>query len=188
MLIPVGALLHRSWLYANPLQNALHMLPVYLLGMLASRYASEVLALCQRYGHALLLLTGILIAIELSLDRGGHIMSDAFSFEHGVVDWNYLHKAVLSVWLLGFMYQVNGTLQRWEGFYAFLSRVADLSFGIFFLHIYLNLFILPRLIDFPELNWPGYLLVTPLYFLVAYGITEVAKRVTGRYSRRLIGC
>lgn len=38
LAIPLAALLHRSELHVNPLQDAAHLLPVFVLGMLMSRY------------------------------------------------------------------------------------------------------------------------------------------------------
>lgn len=189
--IPAAALLHRSELHANPLQDAAHLVPVYVLGMLMSRYREAGLRAVARYRNHLIVFMVGMVALEIALGQGGSVQSQAFSPANGWVDFNFLQKVALSLLMLEFLARKEPVLrEKRRRIWGALSTLANISFGIFFLHIFINLFVAPLLfkaLGTPEATPLNYLLLSGVYVPLAVGLTLAARRLSGRYSRVLIG-
>lgn len=191
LAIPLAALLHRSELHANPLQDAAHLLPVFVLGMLMSRYREAGLRVVARYRSHLFVFMACMVAVEIAVGQGGSVQSSAFSPANGWIDFNFLQKVALSLVLLEFLARNEPLLRaNRPRIWGALSTLADLSFGLFFLHIFINIFVAPLLfkrVGTPAATPLNYVLLSLLYVPLAVGLTLAARRVTGRYSRVLIG-
>jgi peptidoglycan/LPS O-acetylase OafA/YrhL len=118
------------------------------------------------------------------LDRGGAIASRLpFSTENGVFDTNALQK-ILLCWVL--MAWLDRYDKQVRGYFAIL---ADLSFGVFFLHMY---FIQAWARFLPGENFPhGNLLKYFVLVAVVTGLSVlvilVVKRIVGKRSRMVVG-
>jgi fucose 4-O-acetylase-like acetyltransferase len=191
LAIPLAALLHRSELHVNPLQDAAHLLPVFVLGMLISRYREAGLRTVAQYRSHLLAFMVCTVAVEIAVGQGGSVQSSAFSPANGWVDFNFLQKVALSLVALEFLARNEPVLRtNRPRIWGALSALADISFGLFFLHIFINLFIAPLLfkrVGTPAATPLNYVLLTSLYVPLAVALTLAARRATGRHSRVLIG-
>lgn len=101
----------------GPLNFALYLLPMYLMGMAFSHHKERALALVERW-WPLLVLVGV-ISIWAWMDRWSE-----------PPHWQVPQKvafALLITWLLSRHHQLFGTR---------LDYIAEISFGIFFIHAY----------------------------------------------------
>ncbi len=166
---------------------ALYFLPIYIIGMWASHERARLEPLLLRIWPWLLAVwTGaVIIRFLFSSVHGGDYSRGLFSGEYGWVDWMLLMKLVLAFALVGL-------LQRFEGrIGGKLTFIGDISFTIFFVHVYLLfVFTLASVAVFgavPQGNLVSWLALTVVVVGVATAGTYVAKRVLGPRSRSLIG-
>lgn len=189
-----GALVHLSMFYLDVFRDAVSVLPVYLLGMAVSRNHAEVLPLLRRHRHSLLAAGLLLGAAGIAIEHPERLMSaHMLSTENGVLDYAYLQKTLLSLWAFE-------RLAHWDSsvdldasrLYRALARIADLSFGIFFVHMYLVLFVIAPALARLQLEIDAGLIpvlgLGGICVAGSYGVVIVVKRATGRYSRYVIGC
>lgn len=185
VLLVMTCFVHRPSQFTHVWHSCLYFFPVYLFGMWFSRYRERLLAWHDRW---LAVVGGIylgLVALEvLGLDRGGALYSrQIFSTEQGVFDTNALQKLVLC----GLLLVVLQRLDRWVA--PWLNRLADLSFGIFFLHMYF-IQAYARLVlgeVFPAGGVLRFLGLVGVVVLLSMLCLEIAKKVLGRQSRRVVG-
>jgi len=127
----------------------------------------------------------VVIRFLFSPVHGGDYSRNLFSGEYGWVDWMLLMKLVLAFALVGL-------LQRCEGLIGDrLTFIGDISFTIFFVHVYLLFaFTLASVALFgavPQGNLVSWFVLTVAVVAAAAAGTAVAKRVLGPRSRSLIG-
>jgi surface polysaccharide O-acyltransferase-like enzyme len=189
-----GATLHVSPLYEDVVRDAANVLPVYALGMAVCRYRTAVFAVLRRAPLAWLALLLGLFAAEVALGSPGRFASlRPFSEEGGLVDFSYLQKTLLSLLALERLDRAGPALsaakRRIEGVFV---RLADLSFGIFFGHVYvLNFAVRPALSHFlrvPNASALSLLAIGVAYLSLTTGLVLVVKRMLAENSRTLIGC
>lgn len=101
----------------GPLDKALYLLPVYLLGMVFSRYKSMTLVLVQRWWPVLV------IAVALCL------VGNLLGWSHPPY-WQMPLKVSLVMLLTWLLWRYHGV------FGDKLNYIAEVSFGIFFIHAY----------------------------------------------------
>lgn len=166
---------------------ALYFLPVYLLGMWAAHERARLEPLLLRIWPWLLGLWAGAVVVRwlFSSVHGGDYASALFSGEYGWVDWMLLMKLVLAFALVGL-------LQRFEaGIGDALTFIGDISFTLFFVHVYLLfVFTLATVALFgavPQGNLVSWLALTAGVLGVAMAGTWVVRRVLGPRSRSLIG-
>ena len=212
VLLVAGSLMHLSTLYLNVWQDTANMIPVYLLGMAVSRFREPALAAISKYWHLLLTAAIALIVADVLSGQGGRVQSALpFSTEHGMVDFTYLQKVLLSLWALQFLARREVSAPACTSFWwRAADRLADLSFGMFFLHMYVKGYLLDPLArrfshlplarwfshlplarwfsHLPLANWLQFLVVSAVFFLVALLVVSLAKWAAGKYSRYLMGC
>lgn len=172
---------------ANPLLAYLHFIPVYITGMCASYYKNKILSDDPRVFY-------ILLAVYLGLcmaELGGWITTPRnISFEdvlyNGKLVFNvYLYKALILCFLwLTFFYRLR------ERNLPALELLGSYSFGLFFVH-YFFISITREVFELKGIPFDFSLLTYLIYFLVILMASVLAvyavKKVTGRYSRYLIG-
>ena len=185
LLIPLSTVAHRpTYTGGHDLQLALYFLSSYVLGMYCSHYGTRALDAIRRYSPWLLAayLTILFAHTFGASHHGNDQVQQLFSFQYGYIDWLFLQKMLLSVMLLGWLPKFNQvSLPR-------LDYIADVSFTIFFVHVYL-LFLLVRANH--SVKSEGSILslvvliaaVVTVSCLVAYG----ARRLFGKRSRLLVG-
>lgn len=179
-LLVLGACIGRGG-QLGPLNYALYLLPVYLLGMVFSHHSERALQLVGRWRLPLL-------AVML-LCGTGHAL-----------DW-----AEPPYWLLpskvAMALLLTWALSRWHGKIGHrLDEIADLSFGIFFIHAYFILalkliavYVLEGRVynGVGEQGIPGnlftFLVYAGLVMLVSVLVLRLARRVFGARSRMIVG-
>ena len=192
--VVVGSMLHLSPLYRDVVRDAADVLPVYVAGMALHRFQAEVFGALRRFPLRLPLAIVALTLGEVAFGEPGRFASQQpFSTEGGVLDFGYLQKALLSLWVLE-------RLEAWRpaaaglgrAASAALGRLADLSFGVFFGHMYVQSFLLvPALRALslaPRASWLGVATIGLTVLVSTTALIALAKRVLGPRSRILIGC
>jgi len=165
----------------GPIEKAIYLFPVYMLGMAFSHYRHRAEAVARRYWLPLLLITLVGMA--------GHVLE-------WPVPPHYLMvmKAPMSLLL-------TVALLRWHGvFRQRLDYIADVSFGIFFIHAYFisaikvaTVYLVTGTVYAGQGGEviPGNLLMYLAYagsvLAISVGVIWVAQKVTGKYSRMLVG-
>jgi peptidoglycan/LPS O-acetylase OafA/YrhL len=135
-----------------------------------------------------------MVCVDLCTDRGGRIASArAFSTENGIFDATYLQKVFLSLLLLSWFARRHASDDATPTpAFRIIGWFADRSFGIYFIHMYVVSYLAPPLLDrlppLPANGWVPLLTAFVLYVPVALGLVVLAKQVSGRASRYLIGC
>jgi len=203
VLLVAGSLMHLSTLYLNVWQDTANMIPIYLLGMAVSRFREPALAAIGKYGRLLLIAVIALIVGDVLSGQGGRVQSALpFSPEHGIVDFTYLQKILLSLWMLQFLARREESAPAATPFWwRAADRLADLSFGMFFFHMYVKGYLLDPLAKrlshlplarwfshLPLTHWLQFLAVSAVFFLVTLLVVSLAKWAAGKYSRYLMGC
>lgn len=157
-----------------PMVNCVHYMSVYLMGMACSRHRLVVTEWLARGWWVLLLPLALLIWGEYRFATGTH-------------GWqNTLQKLVLCLILLELVRRWGASADRW------LSRAGTLSFGIFFIHSYV---ISASKMAMTKIGWtpligdlPVFFAASVVFILASMMAVSLAKTMTGRYSRQLIGC
>ena len=104
-----------------PHHSFVHFLSVYLLGMYFSKYKAEINPVISQVS-----VIGLTLWLVIGLAMVEFLFTTA-TMSH----WNYLQKLSMSVFFLGLFIRYNEHLTS-----KFVSRLADNSFGIFFIHSY----------------------------------------------------
>lgn len=181
-----GMFTYRSESNGNPLLSFLHFLPVYLAGMCASRYKEKYLPKLQ-FGYFWILVVAYLAISYLSIAGylPGKITFEEFIYE-GKFVFNYYFLRALILCLTGLLlfYRWRNTRMR------FFDLLGNYSFGIFFVHFLLIIgtrkvfSVLGIVLDFNLITFMAYYVFV---VLASVSIVYLIKRVTGVYSRNLIG-
>ncbi|WP_286270977.1 acyltransferase family protein [Thalassotalea hakodatensis] len=159
-----------------PPQSFIHFFSAYLLGMYCSQFKDVINPIISR---------NILIVFSFSLIIFFSICE--FLFLEGTMTYiNYLQKLSMSIFFLGLFIKFNSYLNS-----KFVSVIADTSFGVFFIHSYL---LTSGKLLYLKVNGEPATGNLVLYFIVAittlltcsYIITLV-KKVSGKYSKLLVG-
>lgn len=172
---------------ANPLLAYVHYLPVYLTGMWASFNREKILAVAPN-------LLFILVACYVSLSAldllGWENISRSLTFEQvvsqGMLVVNlYVFKAmILCFMLLLILYQLR------DKQLPFLHLLGEYSFGLFFTH-YLFISLTRKIVELMdvtiEFSVPAYLTYFLLILALSTATVYLVKKLSGRYSRYLIG-
>jgi probable poly-beta-1,6-N-acetyl-D-glucosamine export protein len=172
---------------ANPLFAYLHFIPVYVMGMWASFNRERLLTWAPKL---LPVMVVIYIGITL-LDLTGNIgLARTLTFEkvlnEGLIVFNvYMFKAlVLCIGLLFLFYLLK------EKSMPLLEQLGHYSFGVFFIH-YLFISVSRKVIEVAgftiDLSLPTYLIYFTFILVISIGTVFFIKKLTGRYSRYLIG-
>ncbi|MGB0721085.1 MAG: acyltransferase family protein [Gammaproteobacteria bacterium] len=159
-----------------PYESFVHFFSVYLLGMWASHYKERLNPLIS--GLPFLLVAAVLI--------NAFAVSELVFMESTMTWLNYLQKTTLSLFFLGLFYRFNEHLDS-----PFVSYVADVSFGVFFIHSYFltaNKMAYTHLTGtLPEGNLFIYVPVALVTLFACVLMIHIIKKLTGRHSRMLVG-
>jgi peptidoglycan/LPS O-acetylase OafA/YrhL len=151
-----------------------HFISVYLFGMFMSRYKEAYLKWAQKY----VLLLSSLLAITL--------VCNYFFYDKYNNPINYIQKMLFCCFFIYWLWKFDRKVP------AFLSKLAEISFGIFFLHYYLILIIKAVFEKLTGRGIPGNLFYWTLDFLlVILGtvlVIFITKKLFPKKSRQLIGC
>ena len=185
VILVIGMFTYRPDHNANPFLAYVHLLPVYFTGMFVSRYHEQCFSVASR-----VLIPAILGYFAISyMDVNGLLIPD-ITFEQvlteGVIVFNfYFLRAIL-------LCMISVTL-----FYIYRHKhspvfelLGHYSFGIFFIH-FIIIAITRNVLSLLHIHVDFSLITFFLYFsfvsLLATMAVYLIKRVTGSYSRILIG-
>jgi len=182
-LLILSALLGRDGLiaytdlnaYHGQISKAVYLLSPYMLGMFISRHSDQVMSHISKYRVALTLVMSALVLLEVIFYRNTTSLMFAW-------------KIFSAPLLLNFLSLPFGIAQK------SIDRVADVSFGIFFLHGYLlpahKLFWAYASGDntLPDANLLAYFLFISAIVLLCVFLISLIQRILPKYSKQLIGC
>jgi peptidoglycan/LPS O-acetylase OafA/YrhL len=178
---------YRSHYNANPFLSYIHFFPIYYLGMWTSFNKQKIL----ESGNVILAsLITFYMAITIGDLTGLMPLRVRLSFEQilreGLVLFNVdLLKAVLLCFILMIL------LYRYrQKSFPFLEILGEYSFGIFFVHclfIYGTNRIWESIFGPMEFSMVGFMIYFAYILVVSIVTVFFVKKITGRYSRILIG-
>jgi len=159
-----------------PQQSFVHFFSAYVLGMWCSKYKETINLFLQKNYF---LTIAALLAIGFALAE--------YYFMTGTMSYlNYLQKLAVSLFFLGLFIRNNDDLKS-----PFISLIADVSFGIFFIHSYaLTMFKESYKAIFAELPQGtifSYTLLSITILLICSYIIVLLRKLLGKRSRLLIG-
>ncbi|WP_031565338.1 acyltransferase [Rheinheimera texasensis] len=159
-----------------PYQSFIHFFAIYVLGMFCSHYKDSVNSLISK--PAALVATGTAVIAFAAAE---------FIYMTGTMTWiNFLQKCCMSVFFLGLLFRFNHKLNS-----ALVSKVADYSFGVFFIHSYIissGKLLYAKMFGVPAtFNVLLYITCIVLTFAVCLGIVELVKYVLKDKSKYLVG-
>lgn len=187
LVILVALFTYRPLHNANPILAYIHFIPVYIAGMWASYNKERILAL----GWKLLAPLCILYAVLTFFDLNGSLtavreMHFETVLKNRMLFFNfYMLKALtLTMILLLTFYKLRDRSM------PLLEILGHYSFGVFFIH-YLLIGVARKIIEIAGIKIDFSLITYLMFFIFILMISILAvrlvKRVTGRYSRYLIG-
>jgi probable poly-beta-1,6-N-acetyl-D-glucosamine export protein len=171
---------------ANPLLAYLHYIPIYITGMWASFNREKILAVAPNLLYILIACYVSLCALDL-MGWENHSRETTFEqvLQGSIVVNIYIFKAVILCFMLMLMlYHLRHQKM------PFIELLGDYSFGIFFIH-YLYISVLRKLVEIMNIHidfsMPAYLIFTIMILGMSTGTVYLVKKLSGRYSRYLIG-
>lgn len=185
VLLVAGLFTYRPYENANPFLAYVHYLPVYIGGMMASRYKRELLSTSN-------LVLGLMILTYCSIFffefNAGDEPKRSFEevVEQGVLIFNIYYFRALLLCIIGML-----VLHRLVSYrMPVLEVLGDYSFGIFFVH-FLIIMMARKALEVMAINVDFSLLSFTAFYIgivvASTGIVFLVKKLTGSYSRNLIG-
>lgn len=176
VMIPVFIVLSCIVGRGLPHYSFVHFLSAYVLGMYFSKYKEDINPIISRV--PLLALTFALMVVFAAVE---------FFYTTATMSyWNYLQKLSMAVFFLGLFIRFNSHLTS-----KFVSRVADNSFGIFFIHSYaLTSGKMLYEWSFGSLASGNAVLlvaVIGLTLILCFYLIELIRSMFGKHSRMLVG-
>jgi len=191
LLVPllINAMLCHRPVQLNRLAHAFpYFLPVYLAGMCFSHYREIIISvLSPRIRWLALAIAALMFCEVVVLRRGGAISSlGPYSTEAGILDIDLILKLLVSV---GALTLLTGSQDRP---FPLLDALADISFGLFFVHRYVSDAFDRLELHFLHRDLPGnpltFLLGLTVVTLASWAVILLVRRMFGTRSRLIIGC
>lgn len=186
-ILLAGMFTYRSHHNANPLLAYLHFMPIYITGMWASYNKAKLFSSDLRYFW---LLTAIYLTLSIADLSGAITLPERISFEEVLRE----EKLIFNIYILRALvlcFMLTMLLYKLQYIkMPFIELLGDYSFGIFFIHFMLITFsrkllsVLAVPVDFSLITF----LIYFIFILLTSTVTVyLIKKLTGRYSRNLIG-
>lgn len=171
---------------ANPIFAYLHFVPVYITGMWVSHYRNRILS--SRF-LLYIVISGFTI-ISIFNFAGWTSEARNLTFEKMIAEQIiFFNIYSLKAFLLCFLLLMILYRMR-ERPMPVLYLLGDYSFGIFFVH-YLFISITRKILEMLDIVIPFSVPAYLIFFIVLLGASTltvfIVKKITGRYSRYLIG-
>jgi surface polysaccharide O-acyltransferase-like enzyme len=186
-LFVAGMFTYRPAHNANPLLAYVHFLPIYVTGMWASYHRERILALGRTLLFPLMVVYVGISILDLSgaIALGRKLSMEQVLQEHLLRFNIYVFKAVVLCFILLItFYLLRNRPMPW------LDLLGQYSFGIYFVHfifITISMEVSQRLqytLDFSVIT---FLIYYVFIMLASVGSVFLLKKLTGNYSRYLIG-
>lgn len=179
ILLGITAVVPRDQNNANTAQSFVHFLSVYMIGMFCSRYQEKLFVIVKKKYLWLLASLVILTILE-------------FVIVPRPTTINSFSKLILCVLIIYFLWVNESRLPK--QFHDIMGFLAELSFGIYFLHDYFIIAysgIAKKLkIDpfWTQAHLVTFAIIYSLSLLASIVLLLILKRIFGKKSRFLIGC
>jgi peptidoglycan/LPS O-acetylase OafA/YrhL len=188
LLLPLSILMHRpTYSHGHNLGLAVYFLSAFVGGMFCSQFKAQVEPLIDKYFALLCALTVALIVwhLEFSQHHGKYTTPSLSLFNRGGnwIDWLFVQKAVMTLSLWGFTRRLQSLRL------PTLDYIADVSFTIYFLHlyaIYMLLYALPQQRQV-EVSGAWFIAVLLLAVLLPSAVAACVRKIAPRWSRMLVG-
>lgn len=177
-LLTITATVPRPDPTSNIIQSFVHFLSAYTMGMFCSHFKEKLFSFVQK--RYLWLVVGFLILTVLEIV----ILPRPIAI-------NSLSKLILCVLIIYFLWRAELRLPK--SFHNILGFIAELSFGIYFLHDYFLIAYIMTAYKFGFNSWlKANLWNFSLLLLFGLGASIISilliKRILGKKSRFVVGC
>lgn len=182
-----GLLLHNFGHNSNTIEALLYFLPVYMLGMCASRYREVVEKLTLLQLAPLIAVYLLIFALEMN---GTLAIGKTYGFNENARENSYLFNFGKLKMTLLCIILVSIFSRRGPKPIPWLQLMASYSFGIYFIHLYVlraseKLVVVTT--DGFLFNTVSFLIYVAVITATSLGVVHVVKLVTGKASRYFIG-
>ena len=158
----------------NIIKMFVHFFSVYLFGMFMSRYREQYLFFAQKYW--IIITTSTVVTLLLNL----------YFYKEYNNQLNYLHKMLFCCFFIYWLWKLNRFVPK------IMSTLAEVSFGIFFIHYYVILFFRALYTKAFGHALPGNIFYWTLDLIIVLAISifiiRIIQKILPRYSRYIIGC
>lgn len=185
LLLGVTVFVHRPVDFIHIWHSCAYFFPVYLFGMAFSHHREAMVARLEKLVPLQVAVVVGLVAVEVFvLERGGAIYSKTpFSAEAGIFGTNAIQKLILCGLLV--------VLLKWwdDAVKDRLAYIAEVSFGIYFLHMYFIVFHTQFILGdvFPSGTVPRYAVGVSVVMGLCVLCLWIAKKIFGKHSRKVVG-
>lgn len=160
----------------NPLDSFIHFFSLYMLGMVFSHHKQHLNPLISKWN----------IILILYFAAAAFVLLEFYTMQETMTWMNFIQKSLLSIACMGLLINLNDRVNN-----SFINKVADYSFGIFFIHSYfvsLGKLIYQKINGVaPEFNFIIYVLSVIAVFAICMTVIGIVKKIFGARSRYLIG-
>jgi Predicted acyltransferases len=172
LLVPVSLVVPREPFIDIPRMFA-HLISVYVFGMLMSHYKDAYLDWAKKYWLPLTLITMAAFAVNL------------YYFDQFNGPLNYVHKMLFCLCFIYWLWKLDKYVP------PVIGLLAELSFGIFFVHYYVLLGIRAVYAKTIGGQVPGNILTWVVSLLIGLGVSvliiKMVQKLVPKYSKNLIG-
>jgi probable poly-beta-1,6-N-acetyl-D-glucosamine export protein len=187
VLLPLSVLMHRpSYAHGHNILLALYFLSAYLSGMFCSQFHDRIVPMLDRNLGLLCVFTFTLVTCHLlfSSHHGKYTAISMLSLDRpdGLIDWLFVQKLLITLTLWGLIRRFASRRL------AFLDHIANVSFTIYFLHIYAMycvLWLTQR--KSVEISLPAFACLLAIGVAVPSLIAWGTRKVAPQWSRSLVG-
>ncbi len=160
--------------FSDILKMFVHFISVYTFGMFMSRYKEQFLDFAKKKISIINLLLCVVLLCNYFLAEPYHNAA------------NYIQKMLFCPFFIYWLWKFDKYIPR------IISSLAEISFGVFFLHYYFILIIKAVYEKFIGVGIPGNFLYWGIDYLLVLVCTfiliKLVKFIFPKYSRYLIGC
>jgi peptidoglycan/LPS O-acetylase OafA/YrhL len=187
VLLPLSLLMHRpTYDHGHNLSLALYFLSAYLSGMFCSQFHDRIAPQLDRYLGLLCVLTVTAVTCQVlfAAHHGKYAVHTVLAFDRpvGLIDWLFVQKLLITLTLWALIRRL--TTRR----LAFLDRLADVSFTIYFLHLYVIYCVIwlmqKRAV---EVSLLSFALLLSLAVVIPGLIAWAIRKAVPQWSRSLVG-
>lgn len=167
----------------HPFYSVIHFIGFYVLGIAACRLREESWLSRRTVIYALGLILLALFLLECRIDQTQLNFQNTVLQGHLLVNLNALQKIIFCIFMLGLLKQAQDAMlmPSWLG--GALNRVAEYSFGIFFVHYY---FVMVLQKVFAHLALPEQGFIYLGVSLLQFAIVMTASMVVILFSKQLL--
>jgi len=158
-----------------------HYLSIYILGMFTSRHHNRLLQLTDRVWPLLIGIAVVMVGIGIIFNQ---------EQIHYIEQFLYVQKLILCWTILYSLWKLDARIATKKFLVSNMSKLSDMSFGIFFLHYYFLYFIGLKMSNgeiYFTPNFTNFFLVICADIIFCVIILSILKQLLGKKSRYVIG-